>query len=87
MKLYVGNLPSQASEVELRNWFEREGFGVDSINIMREPSSGRPRGFGFVQIADDEEAVRAMLILNRKDFLGHTLMVNEARTRRVGGRR
>ncbi len=87
MKLYVGNLPPQANEEELRNWFEKEGFSADRVNIMRAPHSGQPRGFGFVEITDDEEAVRAMLILNRRDLLGHTLLVNEAHARRAGGRR
>jgi len=78
MKLYVGNLPPLANEEELRNWFEKH---------HARPHSGQPRGFGFVEITDDEEAVRAMLILNRRDLLGHTLLVNEAHTRRAGGRR
>ena len=79
MRLYVGNLPPLANEEELRNWFERGGFGVDRVNIMRDPSSGESRVIGFVEIADDEEAVCAILILNGKDFLGQTLVVNEAR--------
>ena len=87
MKLYVSNLPPQATEEELRSWFAREGFGADTVNIMRNPYSGRSLGFGFVEIADEEEAVRAMLILNGKDFLGRTLVVNKARARRAGGRR
>ncbi len=61
MELYVGNLPPQASEEELRDWFAREGFGLDSIEIIRDRYTGQSRGFGFVEIGDDEEAVRAML--------------------------
>ncbi len=87
MKLYVGNLPQQASEEELRDWFAPKGFGVDRVSIMRDRHTGESRGFGFVEIADDEEAVPAMLILNGSDFLGYTLVVNEARPPREGGRR
>ncbi len=86
-KLYVGNLPFKASEQDLRNWFAQYGFSADNVQITRDLSSGRSRGFGFVEMGDDEEAVRAMLILNGKEFLGQPLVVNEASPRRNGGRR
>ena len=56
-RLYVGNLPLRASEEDLRNWFRQEGFGVESIEIIRDRYTGESRGFGFVEIGDDEEAV------------------------------
>ncbi len=86
MKLYVGHLPQEASDAELRNWFLREGFGVDRAKIIRDRYSGKPRGFGFVEIGDNEEAVRAILILNGKEFQGRTLVVDEARPARPPGR-
>jgi RNA recognition motif-containing protein len=86
-RLYVDNLPQQASKEELREWFARGGFGVDRVNIIRDRYSGASRGFGFVETADDEEALRAMLILNGKDFLGCALLVSEARPPRKGRRR
>jgi RNA recognition motif-containing protein len=85
--LYVGNLPLRASEEDLRKWFRQEGFGVDNVDIIRDRYTGESRGFGFVEIGDDEEAVRAMLILNGKEFLGRALVVSEARAPREGGRR
>ena len=84
--LYVGNLPLRASEEDLRKWFRQEGFGVDNVDIIRDRYTGESRGFGFVEIGDDEEAVRAMLILNGKEFLGRALVVSEARAPREGGR-
>jgi RNA recognition motif-containing protein len=60
---------------------------VESIEIIRDRYTGESRGFGFVGIGDDEEAVRAMLILNGKEFLGRALVVSEARAPREGGRR
>ena len=83
--LYVGNLPLRASEEDLRKWFRQEGFGVDNVDIIRDRYTGESRGFGFVEIGDDEEAVRAMLILNGKEFLGRALVVSEARSPRPGG--
>ncbi len=85
--LYVGNLPLRASEEDLRKWFREQGFGMDNVDIIRDRYTGESRGFGFVEIGDDEEAVRAMLILNGKEFLGRPLVVNEARPHRNGGLR
>ncbi len=85
--LYVGNLPLRASEEDLRKWFRQEGFGVGNVDIIRDRYTGESRGFGFVEIGDDEEAVRAMLILNGKEFLGRALVVSEAHSPREGGRR
>lgn len=65
----------------------REGFGADSVKIIRDRYSGDSRGFGFVEIGDDEEAVRAILILNGKEFLGRALVVREARPHREDGPR
>ena len=78
-RLFVGNLPYQASESELRDWFANAGFQVDSVSIMMDRFSGQPRGFGFVEIGDDSEAERAIASCNGKDFLGRSLVVNEAR--------
>jgi RNA recognition motif-containing protein len=83
-KLYVGNLPFQASENELQDWFTRSGVNVESVNLMRDRVSGDPRGFGFVEVAD-EDLDRAIKTCNGKDFLGRTLVVNEARPMREAG--
>lgn len=84
-KLYVGNLPYQASEADLRNWLSEAGVVVDGVTLVRDRYSGEPRGFGFVEISNDADAERAIQTLNGKDFLGRTLVVNEARPRREGG--
>lgn len=84
-KIYVGNLPFQASEESLRDWFASAGFTVSSINLIRDRFSGEPRGFGFVEINDDTEALNAIQALHGKDFLGRTLVVNEARPLRERG--
>ena len=84
-KLYVGNLPFQANEEELSAWFGEAGINVDSVTLIRDRQTGQPRGFGFVEIANDEEAERAIQFLNGKDFLGRNVVVNEARPMREGG--
>jgi len=84
--LYVGNLPYQASEENLRDWLRQAGFGVGRVTVMYDRYSGEPRGFGFVEISDDKEAARAILVLNGKEFLGRRLVVNEARPRRESGK-
>jgi cold-inducible RNA-binding protein len=87
MKLYVGNLPYSANESDLETWFTQAGVTVDSVTIMRDRFSGEARGFGFVEIANDQEATRAVSTLNGKQLLGRTLVVNEARPMTAGGGR
>ncbi len=79
MKLYVGNLPYQATESDLENWFSQAGIAVDTVNVMRDRFSGEARGFGFVEIGNDQEAERAISMCNGKELMGRTLVVNEAR--------
>jgi RNA recognition motif-containing protein len=86
MNIYVGNLSFNTTEDQLREAFE--GFGeVASVNIIKDKFSGESRGFGFVEIPDQEQAQAAIAEMNGKDFGGRTLNVNEARPRqdRPGG--
>ena len=84
-KLYVGNLAFEATEEQLQAWFAEAGVKTDSVTMVRDRFSGQPRGFGFVEIANDEEADKAIAALNSKNFLGRPLVVNEARPLRQGG--
>jgi RNA recognition motif-containing protein len=86
-KLFVGNLPYQASEAELQDWFTQAGFQADSVQIIRDKFTGEPRGFGFAEFSNDAEADRAVQTCNGQDFLGRSLVVNEARPMREGGGR
>ena len=85
-KLYVGNLPYSVGEQELQELFERHG-AVDSVSVMRDNATGRPRGFAFVEMGTDEGARAAIEQLNEFSMGGRTLTVNEARPRepRAGG--
>jgi RNA recognition motif-containing protein len=83
--LYVGNLPFQATEEDLRDWFANAGITTSSVQIIRDKFSGNSRGFGFAEILDDAEGDRAVEMLNGKDFQGRALIVNEARPKREGG--
>jgi RNA recognition motif-containing protein len=87
MKLYVGNLPYQASESDLENWFSEAGISVDSVNVMRDRFSGEARGFGFVEIGNDQDAMRAVSSCNGKELMGRALVINEARPLNAGGGR
>jgi RNA recognition motif-containing protein len=82
-KIYVGNLPFSATEDELRQLFTEHGT-VESVNIITERDTGRPRGFGFIEMApaDADTAIQA---LNGTDLGGRSLNVNEARPRRDNG--
>ena len=85
-KLYVGNLPFRVDDAALSEIFTRAGT-VESATVARDQSTGRARGFGFVEMASDEEAQRAIETLNNSDIEGRTIVVNEARpkTERPGG--
>ena len=84
-KIYIGNLPFSASEEDVRELFAAHGE-VISCDLPVERDSGRPRGFGFVEMAD-ADAAKAIEALNGRDFGGRALRVNEARPRedRRGG--
>lgn len=77
-KLYVGGLPYTTGEAELKEAFSQAG-AVESATIITDKMSGRSRGFGFVEMANDEDAQKAIELWHNKDFGGRTLTVNEAR--------
>src|SRR6202140_2811588 len=84
-KLYVGNLPFQATEEQLNALFTQTGVTAANVTLVRDRFSGQPRGFGFVEVNSDEEAERAIQGLNGHDFMGRNIVVNEARPPREGG--
>jgi RNA recognition motif-containing protein len=82
-KLYVGNLPFSATEDSVRALFAPHGT-VEKISLITDRDTGRPRGFGFVEMSN-AEAARAMQALNGKDMDGRALKVNEAQERERSG--
>jgi RNA recognition motif-containing protein len=82
-RLYVGNLPFQASREDVRAAFEAFG-DVHEVSLITDRDTGRPRGFGFVEM-DAEGADKAIEGLNGKEFQGRNLTVSEARARAGGG--
>jgi len=77
-KLYVGGLPYATTDTELKEAFSQAGT-VESAVIIMDKMSGRSKGFGFVEMSSDEEAQKAIELMNGKDFGGRSLTVNEAR--------
>jgi RNA recognition motif-containing protein len=84
--IFVGNLSFSTTEDELRQLFEPHGQ-VDRVSIMTDRDTGRSRGFGFVEMASNEDGEKAIAALNGSQIGGRTLNVNEARpkTERAGG--
>lgn len=85
MNIYVGNLSFATTEEELRAAFEAFG-NVASVNLIKDRDSGRPKGFGFVEMPSGDEARKAIEALNGKEFNGRAMNVNEARPKPEGGR-
>jgi RNA recognition motif-containing protein len=83
-KLYVGNLPFSATEDDIRGVFERHG-SVDSVNVITDRETGRPRGFAFVEMSEEHAASDAIRALDGTDMGGRSIRVNEAQDRRGGG--
>jgi cold-inducible RNA-binding protein len=77
-KLYVGNLSFQTTEADLTSMFEQHGT-VESVKIITDRDTGRSKGFGFVEMTDDEAAEKAIASLNGHEVGGRALTVNEAR--------
>jgi len=85
-KLYVGNLPYQTTESDLQELFQSSGE-VKSINIVRDRATGQARGFAFVEMNDAESAQRAIGELDRYNYGGRNLTVNEAKPMAARGDR
>lgn len=79
-KLFVGNLPYETNDASLGEMFSPFGQ-VSSANIITDKFSGRSRGFGFVEMENDDEAAKAIEEMNGKDMNGRAIVVNEARPR------
>ena len=83
-KIYVGNLPFTTTEDELRDVFERHG-GVDSVAVITDRETGRPRGFAFVEMSEQSAAEDAIRALDGSELGGRSLRVNEAQDKGRGG--
>ncbi len=86
MRIYVGNLSFNTAEAQIQDLFSPMG-DVDSIKLVRDHETGRSRGFGFVEMRDDEQGRAACQELDQREFEGRRLTVNEAKpqVRSAGG--
>ena len=83
-RLYVGNLPFNATEDDIRDVFSEHGT-VNSVSVITDRETGRPRGFAFVEMGSDQEAQTAVDEMDGRDFGGRSLRVNIARPREARG--
>ncbi len=77
-KLYVGNLSYTTTDDQLKDFFSQAG-AVESASVLMDKMTGRSRGFGFVEMPNDDEATKAVETLNGQELDGRKLVVNEAR--------
>ena len=84
MNIYVGNLSFDSSEDDIRKAFEAFGT-VNDVKIITDRYSGRSKGFGFVEMANDDEGKTAITEMNGKELDGRALKCDEARPRNEGG--
>src|SRR5574341_1215414 len=87
-RLYVGNLPFDVDESQLRSLFQEGGREITEVKMITDRETGRPRGFAFVEMGSQADAQAAINALNGRELGGRALTVNEAREqapRRSGG--
>ncbi|MCC6953364.1 MAG: RNA-binding protein [Deltaproteobacteria bacterium] len=84
MNIYVGNLSYEVTDSALGEKFSEFG-AIKSAKVVTDPQTGRSRGFGFVEMESRDAALNAIDELNGKDFMGRSLVVNEARPKPAGG--
>ena len=85
-KVYVANLPPEATDADLKALFSKAGEVV-SVKVVADRQTGQPRGIAFVEMATQWEGRRAVSMFNRQDFMGKNLLVKEAVEKRsFGGR-
>ena len=85
-KIYVGNLPFSSTEADLKDVFSRHG-GVESVAVITDRETGRPRGFAFVEMEEASAAQDAIRALDGTDLGGRNIKVNEAQDKNLGPRR
>jgi len=85
MNIFVGSLPFKIEESELQEIFEEYGE-VTSVKIITDRATGRSKGFGFVEMTNDEEAKKAIEELNNAEIEGRTIVVNKAEEKKEGSR-
>lgn len=83
-RLYVGNLPYKTTDEDLNSLFSQAG-AVESVRVMRDMATGRARGFAFVDMANDDDAQKAITQFHGHPLEGRPLVVNEARPKPEGG--
>src|SRR5687767_14356463 len=83
-RLFVGNIPYNATENDLQDHFAQAGVVV-SVSILQDRTTGRSRGFGFVEMNSQDEANKAITLLNKQDFQGRPLTVDSAKPREDRG--
>ncbi len=81
MRLYVGNLPFCVSEEELQGWLAQAGLRVAEVQLIRDQKSGRPRGFGFLEVNSERSLEEVRQALRGRQLLGRQLVVNPAHPR------
>ena len=84
-RIYVGNLPFSADESTVKSLFEQNDRSVTEVKLITDRETGRPRGFGFVEMANGEDADKAISDLNGYQMDGRALTVNEAKERSEAG--
>ncbi len=80
-KIYIGNLEYSTSEDEVKNLLEENGISVQSVSLIKDKFSGRPKGFGFAEFSTEEDAQKAIDFLNGKEVNGRTLKASKAQKR------
>jgi RNA recognition motif-containing protein len=83
-KIYIGNLPFSSTEADLQDLFGRHG-AVESVAVITDRETGRPRGFAFVEMENASDAADAIRALDGSDLDGRNIKVNEAQDKRRGG--
>jgi len=86
MNIYIGNLSYNTTEDDLREAFSQFGE-VDNVSIISDKFSGRSKGFGFVEMPNDQDAEQAIEALNNQDLGGRNIKVNQARPQQDRGNR
>jgi RNA recognition motif-containing protein len=77
-KLFIGNIPHASSDAAVREWVESQGFRVNSVELIYDRATGKPRGFGFVNLTDETDVQKAIAVMNGRRMEGRVLTVNKA---------